>query len=172
MEQIAGVDNYGPPMDMATNLGTNGTPDFADSLETSDLVNHFDPLPRDELANIISYFNLPCCRQLETQYPPILGWRTPKILLWGCLKIQNPQILSFIIIFPYFPIFSHIFPYFPNKITIFTGTKKDLSPGLAVSGILQVTLWRPPHAETLSRKAPKKRWVPTMLSKDKLYIKI
>jgi hypothetical protein len=106
MEQIAGVDNYGPPMDMATNLGTNGTPDFADSLETSDLVNHFDPLPRDELANIISYFNLPCCCQLETQYPPILGWRTPKILLWGCLKIQNPQILWFIIIFPYFPIFS------------------------------------------------------------------
>ena len=129
MEQIACVDNYGPPMDMAIYLGTNGTPDFADSLETSDLVNHFDPLPRDELANIISYFNLPCCRQLETQYPPILGWRTPKILLWGCLKIQNPQILSFII----------IFPYFPNKITIFTGAKKELSPGLAgVSGILQV----------------------------------
>jgi hypothetical protein len=43
------------------------------------------------------------------------------------------------VVYHHFPIFSHIFPYFPNKITIFTGAKKKLSPGLAgVSGILQV----------------------------------
>lgn len=132
--------------------------DFADSLETSDLVNHFDPLPRDELANITSYFNLPCCRR-KPNIPQFLGEHQK--FKWGCLKIQNPQILSFIII---------LSCHFPNKITIFTGAirvvlRSRSTPGLDPVATSTRRDIKSKGAEKTSFFHWMKKWVPTMLSK-------